>query len=76
MIEPEGALAVAVEHMLDARQGADDAPHLVDQAGLGHVEVRDLVVGDREGARLRHVEHLAAVLEPHADQAGLRAARD
>ena len=29
------------------------------------------MVGDREGARLRHVEDLAAVLEPHADQAGL-----
>ena len=76
VIEPEGALLRAIEHVLDARQRRDDALHLADQAGLGDIDVRDLVIGDREGARLRHVEHFAAVLDAARRAGRLRAARD
>ncbi len=49
---------------------------LLEQSRLRNVDVRDLMVGDRERARLRNVEQFAAVFDPHAQQAGLRAARD
>ena len=42
--------------------------HLADAGSVLDVDVRDLVIGQREGARGPGVQHLATELEPHRDQ--------
>jgi hypothetical protein len=44
-----GLLALVVEELLDAGQTVEGGPGGVEVLGAAHVDVGDLVVGDREG---------------------------
>ena len=74
MVEAEGALALLVQDLLDAVEPLEQRLDLGGARAVLDVDVRDLVVGEREGARGAGVEHLAAELDPDLDQPGLRAA--
>ena len=71
MVEAEGALAIFVQDLLDAVEPLQQRLHLGDVRAMLEVDVRHLVVGEREGARRSGVQQLAAELEPHLDQPGL-----
>ena len=75
MIEAGRALALRVEHALDAGQPLEQPLDLGDALGLADVDVRDLVVGDRERLRGAGVEQLAPELAGGPRAASPRAAR-
>ena len=68
MVEPRGALAVLVEHALDAGQALQEALDLRHPLRPPHVDVGDLVVRHREGLGGAGVEQLAPELRAHLDQ--------
>ena len=68
---PAARLRVALEHLGDARAAPASTSRARRQVGgVADVDVRDLVVGDRERARRPRVEVLHAGLRVDLEQAG------
>ncbi len=64
-------LLAAIEHAFDARQRRDQPLGFDDKIRLGDVDMRDLMVGYGEGARLGNIEDFSAILDADAEKAGL-----
>ena len=71
MIQTAFALPGLVEHALDAGQGTQQVGHLVDQLRPGHVDVRDLVIGERERIGCAGIKLIAPKFITHPQPAGL-----
>ena len=64
-------LAFGIQHLGYAGRARDERPHLVEDRGVVHVDVRHLVVRYGEGGRGAGVEHLAPQLLAVVDPAAL-----
>ena len=68
MVEAEGRLAVCVQHLLNRRQFFEQPLHLGDTRGIAHIDMRDLMVCDRESLRRPGIERFPAELFPNRQQ--------
>ena len=62
MSEASSASLLTSEHLLDARRGGEERCDFVVPgcAGLSEIHMSDLMIGDRESATCRRVDHLSA----------------
>ena len=62
MVETGGAFLLGAEHARHAVDGLNRRTHRAEQRRIIHVNVRDLVIGDREGLAGAAIEQLEAEL--------------
>ena len=70
MVETEFPLAVLVEYALHAGQVFQQRLDLPDARRVGDIDMGQLMIGEREGLALRHVEMLTRLLDPHLQKSG------
>ena len=62
VLDTDGGLTIGVEHLSDARRGEQDLADFLTNRRIKDGDMRDLVVDDSEGLRIKSVEGKAAVL--------------